>query len=127
MTDKLKTCPWCGSEAVMRSHESHLNANPIMYSAMCSEECCECPSGWHKSEKTATKRWNTRVSDDATQQIIKAAVLAIEDVVEGDYGKYTDGDDCSHGKIEAEVCQDCINEHLIPHMQALKGLIYEQV
>lgn len=57
------------------------------------------------------------------QQIIKAAVQAIEDVVAGDYGKYTDGDDCSHGKLEAEVCEHCIREHLIPHLQALKGLI----
>lgn len=67
-----------------------------------------------------------RIPLDA-QQIIKAAVQAILDVVEGDYGEYTDGDDCSHGRIEAEVCQDCINEHLIPHLQALKGLIDEQV
>lgn len=57
------------------------------------------------------------------KQIIKAAVQAIEDVVAGDYGKYTDGDDCSHGKLEAEVCEHCIREHLIPHLQALKGLI----
>ena len=69
MTNKLKPCPWCGREAVMRSHESHLNANSIMYSASCSSEwCCECPSGWHKSKNTATKRWNTRASDDTTQQ-----------------------------------------------------------
>jgi hypothetical protein len=61
------------------------------------------------------------------QQIIKAAVQAIEDVVEGDYGKYTDGDDCLHGKLEAEVCQYCINEKLKPHLEALKGLIDEQV
>ena len=58
-----------------------------------------------------------------TQQIIKAAVQAIEDVIEGDYGKYTDGDCCSHGKQNFEVCDDCINEHLNPHLEALKGLI----
>lgn len=52
-----------------------------------------------------------------------AAVQAIEDVVAGDYGKYTDGDDCSHGKLEAEVCEYCIREHLILHLQSLKGLI----
>lgn len=63
-----------------------------------------------------------KIHPDA-QQIIKAAIKAIEDVVEGDYGKYTDGDDCSHGKLEAEVCEHCIREHLIPHLQALKGLI----
>lgn len=63
MTNKLKTCPWCESKAVMRSYESHLHANSTMYSARCSNEwCCECPSGWHKSEKTAKKRWNTRAS-----------------------------------------------------------------
>ncbi|MCA6391256.1 MAG: Lar family restriction alleviation protein [Cytophagales bacterium] len=74
MTDKLKTCDWCGSKAVMRSYESHLNANCIMYSAMCSEGCCECPSGWHKSKKTAIKHWNTRASDAKESSVTQTPI-----------------------------------------------------
>ena len=117
MTDKLKPCPWCGSEAVMRSYESHLHANSTMYSARCSNEwCCKCPSGWHKSKKTATKRWNARASDDATQQIIKAVVQAW-DVV--------DGAGCPQRTEEGYLLNndEAIIEFMEPHLQALKGLI----
>ncbi len=58
------------------------------------------------------------------EQIIKAAVQAIEDVVEENVrprknNRYR----CDHDRWDFEHCDDCIREHLIPHMQALKGLI----
>jgi hypothetical protein len=64
-----------------------------------------------------------RIPLDA-QQIIKAAVQAIEDVVEENVrprknNRYR----CDHDRWDFEHCDDCIREHLIPHLQAMKGLI----
>lgn len=66
----------------MRSHERtvHFSNNTLpesvknMYSARCSEGCCECPSGWHKSKKTATKRWNTRASVTEESSVVQTPI-----------------------------------------------------
>jgi hypothetical protein len=98
MTDKKGKCRFCGTEAYETKEEATRKLIQV-----------------YRNLDRQREAWAI--------DVIKAAVHAIEDVVAGDYGKYTDGDDCSHGKLEAEVCQHCIREHLIPHLEALKGLI----
>jgi hypothetical protein len=59
-----------------------------------------------------------------TQQIIKAAVQAIEDVKNQNYWYGDiDNDYCLHRRSKHELCQYCINEKLKPHLEALKGRI----
>jgi len=58
------------------------------------------------------------------QQIIKAAVQAIEDVVEENVRpRKSTRYRCDHNRWDFEHCDHCIREHLIPHLQSLKGLI----
>lgn len=63
-----------------------------------------------------------------TQQIIKAAVQAIEDVLENRFDtiKYTLFNTFTQSKMEfvnLNSLMDCLGEHLNPHLEALKGLI----
>jgi hypothetical protein len=89
----------------------------------------------------AARAWNDRPISKHQQDIIKAAVKAIEDVEEPDqypcptwrnidYRK-DDGDPvdretyerCPHMIKDWDSCQWCIVDHLSPHLEALKGLI----
>lgn len=62
MTDKLKPCPFCGGEAVIREHMGELYICPIH-----ERNCIMRPDTWllsSKPLKNQIKAWNRRVEND---------------------------------------------------------------
>lgn len=63
MTDKLKPCPFCGGEAVIRESLGHMYIGPIH-----KENCFIKPDTWciaiNVSLKKQIKAWNRRAEDD---------------------------------------------------------------
>ena len=135
---ELDNCRWCGSDAKMETETSHLSKDPKpMYTVrctsqyICSDLCYQCTS-WYRSEKLAAKAWNARPISKHQQDIIKAAVKAMEDVncefvstkTDPYWALFIKGEYCSHDRgTTVEVCGLCIVDHLAPHLEALKGLI----
>lgn len=63
MTDKLKPCPFCGGEAVLRYIKPHTHYIVDMpdYGGGAFIECTECTCGISaETEDGAIKAWNTR-------------------------------------------------------------------
>jgi hypothetical protein len=121
---KLDNCRWCGSDAKMETETSHLSKDPKpMYTVrctsqyICSDLCYQCTS-WHRSEKLAARAWNDRPISKHQQDIIKAAMKAIEKACENNPLRV--GDTWSQGWVYhlRET-----REYLSPHLEALKGLI----
>ncbi len=50
-TDKLKPCPFCGYEAVIRTEDEVFRTDNLVYRAEC-EWCCG-NSGWYASPEEA--------------------------------------------------------------------------
>ena len=62
MTDKLKPCPLCGGEAVIREQMGNLYIRPIH-----KKKCVMRPDTWllsNKPLKIQIKAWNRRVEND---------------------------------------------------------------
>lgn len=63
--ESLKSCPFCGGEAVMEKSLRYIN-NPeeswIAYSALCSDENCigHQSQKFYLLEESARKAWNKR-------------------------------------------------------------------
>lgn len=59
--DKLKPCPFCGSEAIMETFATVRERKP-RYRVKCSG--CWCETNWDNfSQEEATETWNRRASD----------------------------------------------------------------
>ena len=60
MSEKLKSCPFCGSEAKIYSVRN-------IYRIYCdNEKCYVCPDIWHKGTfEEVAQRWNTRVEEQS--------------------------------------------------------------
>jgi hypothetical protein len=54
----LKPCPFCGTQAVMRSRPAD-NQTGHQSRVLCGNPFCN-PSDWYASAKDACKAWNTR-------------------------------------------------------------------
>jgi len=147
VTINLDKCRKCGGKAsVCYPNGIHMTQN---YRRRI--ECSMCRTGtlWHPTLEDAAAIWNSAERWDkygdkegscviectlpiSTQQIIKAAVKAIEDIncefvstkTDPYWALFIKGEYCSHDRgTTVEVCSLCIVEHLIPHLEALKGLI----
>ena len=143
---ELKGCPFCGGKGslgLFRAHDKkQWRINCVDYALKCGAK-----TSWFDTIDEAVTAWNNRdnrdnrAPDPYQQDIIKAAVKAIEDVEEPDqypcptwrnidYRK-DDGDPvdretyerCPHMIKDWDSCQWCIVDHLSPHLEALKGLI----
>lgn len=59
---ELKTCPFCGSEAVMETFTTTREKEP-RYRVRCSG--CWCETDWDNwSEDEAADKWNRRANDE---------------------------------------------------------------
>ena len=61
MTEKLKTCPFCGSEAgiEVEDEEFHAPNDDLIHRVICTR-CCG-NTGWYFSPEEAVRAWNMRV------------------------------------------------------------------
>lgn len=82
MTDKLKPCPFCGGEAVLRIVEPHTHYIVDMpdYGGGAFVECTECTCGVSaETEQAAVKVWNIRKPmDRIVEQLEEQKKLNVE-------------------------------------------------
>lgn len=57
-TEEMIPCPFCGSEACIRTYEYDDTTN---YSVACTEEDCGIEFGMFSTREEAIRRWNTRI------------------------------------------------------------------
>ena len=62
----IKTCPFCGAEAVTEKLKQYEDDNGLFvfsgkweYKISCPNNCAG--TGWYKTKRTAVKYWNRRV------------------------------------------------------------------
>ena len=93
MSDKLKPCPFCGSEAEIYSN---CLCGIIIYMVMCSVETCQCQEmGWHDTEQKAIDVWNSRPVEDALQSRIAEMEKRAFSIYEL-FGKHDSGDSAEY-------------------------------
>jgi hypothetical protein len=126
---ELKGCPFCGGKGslgLFRAHDKkQWRINCVDYALKCGAK-----TSWFDTIDEAVTAWNNRdnrdnrAPDPYQQDIIKAAVKAIEDVVEDEVPRVISLEGyCFHEVDEQEACHYCVEEYLAPHLEALKGLI----
>jgi hypothetical protein len=136
-------CPFCRGGIEIRSLGTPWQSTVVLdsFDIQCIEKDCGIRFTGTLPDGLGLTAWNRRAPDQHQQNIIKAAVKAIEDIEEPDqypcptwrnidYRK-DDGDPVEEGTYERcphmikdwDSCQECIVDHLSPHLKALKGLI----
>lgn len=60
MENKLKTCPFCGSEAIL-CEDGELS---LAYKVFCMNPFCDAQYGWCATKKLAVDGWNRRIGEE---------------------------------------------------------------
>lgn len=87
--DKLRECPFCGSDKVCVSHTPHSKYG-ILYGVEC-KSCNAHDSDRFIFEHYAINSWNTRPAEDALQAEVKRLKVALKDII----------DDCEEARVYA--------------------------
>ena len=86
---KLRECPFCGADAVIRPYEGSLNTSEYNYIRV---ECSRtCVFAFYYSHGRALKNWNTRAPSTELTQLVKAARIALGRMTGGMDGYWAAG------------------------------------
>ena len=104
MTDKLKSCPFCGGEVRFTKRKSSYDGT-IFYGVQCvNTGCCEIPPVY--TETAAISKWNTRKPmDKIVEQLEQKKFIRVEQCHE-DYECITEG----HFDDAIEIVEGVQNE-----------------
>lgn len=91
MSEELKLCPFCGSEAELHKHDPDFGGSVIGCTS------CEFVGMYFETDQDAITAWNTRTPDNAA--LVRKLVEALKNAKEALY-RWPDIDDMTEDEVE---------------------------